>query len=174
MTSSVLSVNLPDYRVDAEPDYKAVGRVVDDELKKQFMGRTIVVRGIGSQKHPGKSVEELVEIIQQLGTDRYDPGRTGDRYQNIGGKHIDFFAFRRTVTPRMQLFKDIAYGFYHSAIGFHGRPVRIDILLIYDATQVKRVLHQYEGRTDKKRDGFVFKDSANKPAALLGIMKITS
>jgi hypothetical protein len=167
-----LKVDLPEYRIDAEPDYRAIGKKVDAEIKKHFMGRTVVVRGIGSSEHAGKSVDELAEVIQNLGTDRYDPARPGDRYENLGGKHIDFFAFRRKVSPRTELFKDIAYGFYRSAIGVHGRPVRIDILIIYDATQVRAVVHQYQGRTGLKRDGYVFRDPANKPAAVLGILKI--
>lgn len=173
MKTLVLDVDLPEYQVDTEPDYRVVGEVVDDELRKYFMGRTVVVRGVGSSEHPGKSVEELVEIIKQLGTDRYDPARAGDRYENTGGKHIDFFAFRRKVTPRMELFKDIAYGFYRSALGIHGRAVRIDILIIYDAAKLKTVLHHYEGRPGAKRDGFVFQDPAHKAHALLGVIKIS-
>lgn len=168
----IFTVDLPEYQVDAEPDYRAVGRKVDDEIRKHFMGRTVVVRGVGASEHPGKTVDGLIEIIKTLGTDRYDPARKGDRYENIDGKHIDFFGFRRKVTPRMELFKDIAYGFYRGAIEVHGRPTRIDILIIYDSAQVKPVLHHYEGRADYKRDGFVFKNPANKRTALLGIVKI--
>src|SRR5581483_819097 len=140
--------------------------------RKHFMGRTIVARGIGSSEHPGKTSDKLIEIIQRNGTDRYDPNRTGDRYENIQGKHIDLFGFRRKVTPRMQLFKDIAYGFYQSALAIHGKPTRIDILIIYDAAKLKAVVHQYEGRTDKKRDGFVFREAGDKVEATLGIIKI--
>lgn len=172
MPTPVFTVNVPEYQVEAEPDYRLIGRIVDDELRKHFFGQTIVVRGIGSSEHPGKTVDELVGIIKRDGTDRYDPNRKGDRYENIKGKHIDLFAFRRKVTPRMQLFKDIAYGFYRSAIGLHGKPTRIDILIIYDATKLKAVVHQYEGRTDKKRDGFVFREPTRKRSAVLGIIKI--
>ncbi len=47
-----------------------------------------------------------------------------------------------------------------------------DIAIIYDLTKLKRVLHQYKGRTDIKRDGFVFRNPANKKDALIGIIKI--
>lgn len=168
----VINVHLPEYRLDAEPDHVALGKIVDAELKKHFMGQTVVARGIGSSEHPGKSINELMEIIQRDGTDRYSPKRKGDRYENIQGKHIDLFGFRRKITPHTQLFKDIIYGFYHGAIAIHGKPTRIDILLIYDALKLKAVLHQYEGREDKKRDGFAFKEPNNKAEALLGIIKI--
>lgn len=72
----------------------------------------------------------------------------------------------------MQLFKDIIYGFYQSAIDIHGTPTRIDILIVYDAAKLRAVLHQYEGRPDKKRDGFTFKEPAKKTEAVLGIIKI--
>ena len=127
---------------------------------------------LGAREHPDKTVDELVEIIERDGTDRYDPARKGDRYENIQDKHIDLFGFRRKVTPRMQLFKDVVYGFYHSALGVYGRPIRIDILAVYDAAQLKAVVHQYEGRAYKKRDGFVFRNPAHKRKASMGIMKV--
>lgn len=166
----ISTVFLPDYKVSEEPDHKAIGKLVDAEIKKYFLGQTIVVRGLSSTEHQAKTIDELVAIIQREGTDRYDPHRKGDRYENIDGKHMDLFAFRRKVTSRMQLFKDVSWGFYHGGITIHGKPIRIDILTIYDASKLKRVTHQYEGRPGTKRDGFVFKDPNNKPAALLGIM----
>lgn len=170
----VIEISLPEYQITSEPDHEAIGKIVDDELRKHFMGRSIVARGIGSSEHPGKTIDELVEIIKRDGTDRYDVNRMGDRYENIQGKHIDLFGFRRKVGPHMQLFKDVVYGFYHSALGLHGEAVRIDILIIYDAAKLQAVVHQYEGRTDKKRDGFVFRDPAHKQDALHGVVKILS
>ncbi|TAH32892.1 hypothetical protein EYC59_05710 [Candidatus Saccharibacteria bacterium] len=108
--TEVFEVGVPEYTVDAEPDFMAVGKKVDDVLRQHFMGQTVVVRGVSSSAHPNLSVDELIETIQRLGTDRYDPERAGDRYENVAGKHIDIFAFRRKVTPRMRLFKDIAWG----------------------------------------------------------------
>lgn len=172
MTLKLIDLDLLQYQIDKEPDYKAIGKIVDDELRKHFMGRTIVARGIGSSEHPGKTIDELIEIIKRDGTDRYDPSRNGDRYENIQGKRIDLFGFRRKVTSRMQLFRDVAYGFYHSAISIHGKPTRIDILTIYDAAKLKAVVHQYEGRTDKKRDGYIFRDPAHRADAVLGVIKI--
>jgi len=171
---SIITVHLPEYDINSVPDHISLGKIVDDELKEHFMGQTVVARGIGSSEHPGKTIDGLIEIIQRDGTDRYDPARKGDRYENSQGKHIDLFGFRRKITPRIQLFKDVIYGFYHGAIAIHGKPTRIDVLIIYDASKLKAVVHQYEGRTDKKRDGFVFKDRANKSEALLGIVKILS
>lgn len=168
----LLTVDVPEYIVENEPNHKAVGQLVDEIIKNNFAGQTVVVRGLSSKAHPDKTADELIEIITRQGTDRYDPERIGDRYENINGKHIDLFAFRRKVSARMHLFKDISWGFYHGAKAIHGKPVRIDLLTIYDAAELKAVVHQYEGREDIKRDGFVFKDPANKQNALLAIIKI--
>lgn len=70
------------------------------------------------------------------------------------------------------MFKDLSWGFYHGSIEIHGRPTRLDILTIYDATKFRIVPHRYEGRTDTKRDGYVFRDPERKQDALLGVLTI--
>lgn len=173
LETPVFTVHLPEYQVHTEPNHKLVGKVVDDCLKEHFLGQVVVVRGLSSGEHPDKSADELIEIIKRSGTDRYDPKRVGDRYENIEGKHIDLFAFRRKITERTQLFKDLSWGFYHGSVAIHGKPVRLDILTVYEASQLKAVVHQYEGRTDIKRDGFVFRNPENKASALKAIVNIT-
>lgn len=169
----LLEIDMPEYRVDTTPNHLALGKKVDDLIKRNFVGERVVVRGVASSEHPQKTIDELIEIIQRTGTDRYDSGRAGDRYENVEGKHIDLFAFPVTVTENTEVFQHIVWGFYHSAIGVHGRPMRIDIVTVYDAGQMEQVVHQYEGRDDIKDDGFVFKDPESKASALLGIIKIS-
>lgn len=168
----VFEVDIPNYSVDEAPDDRAIGKILDDTLKKHFMGKQILVRGVASSEHSDKNIDQLIELIGQTGTDRYDPERAGDRYENVEGKHIDLFAFPALVTPSTIISHAIIYGFYHSAIGVHGKPMRIDIITIYDATQMQQVLHRYAGRDDIKDDGYVFKDPKRKESALLGIIKI--
>ncbi len=168
----IIRLNLPEYTIDSEPDHELLGKIVDQELKKHFMGQSILVRGIASSEHPDKTIDELIDIIKQSGTDRYDLERKGDRYENIDNKHIDLFAFPHVVNNQSSIFADVVYGFYHSAIGVHGKPQRIDILTIYDATKMTKVVHQYEGRDDIKEDGYAFKDTKNNADALTGIIKI--
>lgn len=168
----IVSVSVPEYTVDKEPDIVGIGKILDKALKENFTGKPVLIRGIASSEHPGKTVDELIAIIKRSGTDRYDPKRVGDRYENIDGKHIDLFAFSANVSSTTQIMHNMIYGFYHSAIGIHGRPMKIDIITIYDANQMSQVFHQYEGRNDIKDDGFAFKDPANKLAALLGVIKI--
>jgi hypothetical protein len=169
----VFTIHLPEYRVDVEPDHEKVGKVVDDEIKKHFMGQTVLIRALGSMEHPGKMIDEMIEIIKTTGTDRYDLERVGDRYANIQGKHIDLYALRRTISPKTKLFWQLSWSFYASPLKTRGYPVKVDIITIYDPKQLKAVMHQPENHAHVKRDGFVFKDPANKPAAVKAIFKIT-
>lgn len=169
---TIITVPLPDYQVQSEPDHRRIGRRVDDAVRAHFAGRKIVARGVSAEDHPGLTVDELIGIILRTGTDRYDPDRAGDRYANIDGRHIDLFGFRRTVTPRMRLFDQLSWGFYHGSIEIHGRPTRLDIVSIYDASALRAVLHRYAGREDAKRDGFRFADPAHMARAVLGVIKL--
>lgn len=169
----IFTVHLPEYKVDDEPEHEEIGKVVDDEIKKHFMGQTILIRALGSMEHSGKSIDEMVEIIKTTGTDRYDPERVGDRYANIEGKYIDFYALRRTISPKTKLFWQLSWSFYTSPLKTRGYPVRVDIITIYDPKQLKAVVHQPENHPHVKRDGFVFKDPINKLGAIKAIFKIT-
>lgn len=168
------TIHLPEYQVTTKPDYKALGRIVDDKLKKYFMGQMVGLRALGSQEHPGKSIDELVEIIKRDGTDRYDPERSGDRYDNTENKHIDLFLLRRKISDRSKIFWQLAWSFYESPLKLRGQPVRADILVVYDLTRLKavRTTHTHEGYPVVKRDGFVFKEPNKKNEAVFGIIKI--
>ncbi len=168
-----LSVNLPKYNVDTEPDHKAIGKPVDNLLKEHFMGQKVLIRGIGSMEHPDKSADEVIEIIKTTGTDRYDSKRIGDRYTNVGDKYFDLCALRRTISDRSEIFWQLSWSFYSSPLKERGYPVRVDILTIYDPKQLKAVTYSPIGHKDRiMRDGFVFKNPGNKAAAILGIIKI--
>ena len=88
----IYRISLPEYKVDQRPDFDLLGSKVDRILRENYLGQKVVIRAISSEDHPGKSAEELVQIIQETGFDLYDSARKGDRYENIEGKDIDFFA----------------------------------------------------------------------------------
>lgn len=171
---STYTIHLPEYQVTTKPDYKTIGAFVDNELKKHFMGQMVGLRALGSQEHPGKSVDDLVEIIKRDGTDRYNPERGGDRYDNTENKHIDLFLLRRKISDKSKIFWQLAWSFYESPLKLRGQPVRVDILVIYDLTKLKavRTTHTHEGYPVTKRDGFVFRYPDKKNEAVLGIFKI--
>ena len=168
------TIHLPEYQVTTQPDYKAIGVFVDNELKKHFMGQMVGLRALGSQEHPNKSIDELIEMIKRDGTDRYDPERGGDRYDNLENKHIDLFLLRRKISERSKIFWQLAWSFYESPLKLRGQPVRVDILVIYDLAKLKavRTTHTHEGYPIAKRDGFVFREPPKKNEAVLGIIKI--
>jgi hypothetical protein len=129
---------------------------------------------LGSEEHPDKSIDDLIEIIKKLGHDRYDPKRLGDRYENISNVDIDFFALEFEVGKKEEeCIKWALNSFYEWPLKNKSYPVRVDIGIVYDLSKLKIVEHRYLGREDEiKRDGFVFKYPENKPDAILGIIKI--
>ncbi|MBL8121167.1 hypothetical protein JNM87_00245 [Candidatus Saccharibacteria bacterium] len=167
-----LTINLPEYIIDTEPDINGISKAIDNVLKQEFMGKSVVVRGIASSAHPAKSTSELIDIICQTGTDRYDPSRVGDRYENVQNKHIDLFGVPAFVSETSEISRVIIWGFYHSSKALHGQPVKIDVVIIYDAEMLSQVQHSYAGRDDVKDDGFAFKHPNHKVDALLGILRI--
>jgi hypothetical protein len=168
----VYSVKVPEYTVDSRPDYEKIGSKIDIVVKKHFLGRKVAIRCLSSQEHKGKTVNDLVKIIRKIGTDRYDQKRSGEKYENVDNKQIDFFALDFTIKEKGEYMRQFIESFYTYPIQDGKKPVRIDVAILYDRAKLRRVTHRYEGRIDIKKDGFVFKDPKNKPAALLGIIKI--
>lgn len=62
----ILTVSVPQYTVDIDPDHKAIRKPVDELLKEHFMGQKVLIRGLGSMKHSDKNIDELIEIIKTL------------------------------------------------------------------------------------------------------------
>ena len=168
-TKPVFVINIPEYKVDKKPNFDKIGKKVDLILKEKFLHQKIAIRALGSQEHPGKTAEDLIKIIQEIGTDRYDPIRKGDRYENIDSRQIDFFALDFFVEQSGEYFKYFVEPFY----SYPPTPVRIDLVIVYDMEKLEVVEHQYEGREGEiKRDGFVFKDKDKKADAIKALIHI--
>lgn len=170
----VYEIHLPEYTENEEPDHEAVGAKVDNLIKSHFLGQYIALRCIGSSEHPGKTTNEMIEIIKQLGHDRYDPARKGDRYENNEGKNIEIFAFDYHVEQETKMFSIFTWPFFHHEGFGIGRPVKIDIVIVYDAAKLQFVEFTYAGREHEgpRSDGVVFKDPDHKAEAIKGIIKI--
>lgn len=167
------NIEIPEKYITHAPDFVAIGKKIDMCLKQHFLNQRVVVRVLGSQEHKNKSAQEIIKLIQQSGHDRYDPKRIGDRYENLDGKQIDLFALPLKITSKGEYFKQFLEPFYYWPIHDNGRPVRVDIAIIYDKTKLKAVHHRYKGRENEiKKDGFVFKHPDAKRDALLGIIRI--
>ncbi len=171
----VYELSLPEYQVNTEPNHEVIGDKVDNFIKEHFMGQYIAIRCLGSCEHPGKTVDEMIETIKKLGHDRYDPQRKGDRYENNEAKQIDIFAFDYQIDNNSKIFGTFTWPFYHWCIERSGKPVRIDIIIVYDPTKLNQIEFTYAGREHEgpRSDGFTFKDPENKRDAIKAIIKIT-
>lgn len=148
----VYKICVPEYHIREKPDWKTLGAKIDKKLKRHFMGKSVAIRCIGSQEHKGKSIDELVRIIRKLGHDRYDPDRKGDRYKNVEGKHIDFFALDFKIRPCTVIMEKFIEPFYTWPVKARDSPpIRLDLAIIYDRAQVKCQLHHYEGGRRQER-----------------------
>ena len=168
----VYSIKIPEYNVKEKPDWEKLGAIIDKTIRKYFMGKKIAVRCLGSSEHEGKSITDLIRIIKQIGHDRYDSKRKGNKYGNIENKKIDIFCLDYKVTPKIKIMGNMIKSFFVYPLEEGDDPTRIDIVIIYDRAKLKKVLHKYEGRADTKIDGFVFKDQNRKQEAILGLIKI--
>lgn len=171
--SPKFSYNIPREYLDKQPDFTKIGGVIDAYLKEYFLGKTIAIRVLSSNDHKGKTIDELIEIIKKLGYDRYDFNRLGDRYDNIDNKQIDFFALDFKVNIDDCYLEKLLEPMYFWPLSNDEKPMKVDIVIVYDVECLDMVEHHYLGREDEiKRDGFVFKDQNNKAQSILSIIKI--
>ncbi len=168
----IYSIKISEYNVESKPNHIEIGAKIDKLIKKYFFEKKVAIRGISLSDHKGKNSSDLIRIIKKLGHDRYNSRIKGDRYENVEGKKIDFFALDFKISEKGKYVRHLIEPFYDMGIKYGGHPLRLDILIIYDFAKLKRVVHKYEGRKDIKRDGFVFRNQDNKKEALLGIVVI--
>lgn len=173
----VISFPLPEYTIDQKPNY-ALGTKVDELVKGNFDTRNIVVRAISLLDHPQFSLDELVAIILEKGTDKYDPTRKGVAHEEFEPYKVDFQASGFEIDGQTgSMFGGIMRNFYENAPIDRGYPLRIDLLIIYDrnglvqADKVDRSRPSIDPRLEKYL--FRFRDPEHKNRALLGIIKIT-
>ncbi len=184
MTAEVIAVSVPEYTVDKVPDYLGIGRRVDEAIESNFTDRKFVYRAIGKDDHPQLTLDELVSVVQELGTDKYDPERQGVSHEEFSAYDYDMqagsFEIRdgRIVVDEADryptLFGDTIRDFYEGAPVDRGHPVRVDILMLYDPGKVEPA-----PKVDPRAPGnrlakylYRFKDPDDKPDALLGVVKI--
>ncbi len=168
----VFEITIPAHKPGQAPDHEVVGKKLDDLLKECFLGKKVVIRCIGSQDHPGLSLDELTNRVITTGTDKYDSQRMGVGYEGFvkKGINVDFYGEDVEVTKDTKIMAQFIWEMHHSAIGDRGFGVHVDLVLIYDAEQVDMVMNLYDEHPTS--DGFTFKDQHNKQAALLGVIKV--
>ncbi|MEK6955665.1 MAG: hypothetical protein AABW52_03320 [Nanoarchaeota archaeon] len=157
-------------------DADKIGAKIDNCIRKYFLGKHVGIRVLGSNEHPGKSVNDLIKIIKKIGHDRYDPKRKGDRYENVQNRKIEIFAFDYVINKTDEYLKYYIEPFFCWCIEDRGYPTKIDIVIIYDMKQLEAVPHHYKGREHEeiKTDGFVFKNPERKSESVLAFIKVLS
>lgn len=191
----IYEIAIPDYRLELALNFSVIGAKLDELLKQQFPDRWIAVRGISLHDHPGRSADELVELIREHGTDRYDPQRKGVHHSMDSEFGIDLHAIPMfahdgmiecphysgerlsTGSPMGEALLDL----YEGAKVDRGYPLRIDLILIYDLEQLQaapmvwteagpqRSTHVIATQSSTV---FCFKNPEEKSKALLGVIKI--
>ncbi|MDQ5886618.1 MAG: hypothetical protein QG628_1015 [Patescibacteria group bacterium] len=169
----IIHIDIPEYTKEENLNLTTVASKIDAALLTQFPGEKVVLRTLSSEDH-GILKDELVRTISELGTDRYNPTREGDRYNNIEAKQIDLFGRICTIKPGNLMSKSLIEGFHIYGAQFHGRPSsKMDIWLIYDRAQLRAVSYTQSQSKSLKRDGYIFKNINDKKSALLGIIVIS-
>ena len=122
LATKVLSIALPEYTIEAEPDYMAIGPKVDRLVGENLEDGRYVVRAISLADHPGRILDELAAIILELGTDKYDPNRREDEEKAFAGYDHEFHAGTMVIADGVvsgseyddypSMFGDFVYNFY--------------------------------------------------------------
>lgn len=173
----IISIPLSEYNIDTEPDYQTIGTKIDEALEENFTGKEIAIRALSLTDHPQLTLDELVQIIFEKGTDKYDPNRKGVEHESFEPYRLDFQAGTCVVGKNhFGEGADIIKKFYENVLLDRGYRLRIDLLLVYD---LRQLVQAEKIDTDKPNVRshlesllFRFKDSKNKPKALLGIIKL--
>lgn len=165
-------VHIPEYKVGEKPDYRAVGRKIDEEIKLHFLGKRVGLRYLSLQDHPGHTLDTLTQIIIQTGTDRYDPKRkmsvAHDFYDEKG---VELFVMPVTVNAELRVSENTISDFWDGALEDRGYSLRIDLVVIYDLEQLEKIDIRYEDGNVGEGD-YKFRFPARKADAILGIIQI--
>jgi len=186
MAIKIIEVYLPEYSIKKKPNYLKLGKKVDAVLETNFPDGKYILRAIGSDDHPGISLNKLADIVVKTGTDKYNPNKEGVCHDEFSGYDYDIQAGTfeiknsKLVIPDSYKysteFGDIIWHFYEHTPLDRGYAVRIDLLLIYNPQKLKkaRKLHQRAQSLRKGLNNYLykFKDHENKKDAIIGIIKI--
>jgi hypothetical protein len=190
----VFTVKIPEYNLAQSLNFTVIGAKLDNIIKENLPGKWLAVRGVSLQDHPGRSLAWLVEKIQELGTDRYDPQRKGvhddlDKEFAIDLHAVSIMYKDEMVCPHYSgercetgsAIGELLSDCHGGAVVDRGYALRIDVIMIYDLDQLKSAPLTWTDKGPTHTDSpispqetctFQFKNPANKKGALLGIIKI--
>jgi len=174
----IVAISIPEYTIDKHPEYKRVGTKIDLALTENFEGKYLL-RALSMIDHPKYTLDELADIIIKTGTDKYDPNRRGVAHEEFEPYQPDLQAGEITIENGKLLSESFAEDvrrFYENTLLDRGYRLRIDLIVLYDPTQMIRAekvdhskpsiephLEQYLWR---------FKNPNKKASAVRGVIKI--
>jgi hypothetical protein len=172
----LITIDLPEYKIDQKPDYQ-LGKQVDKVIKQSFNVGSIVVRAISSTDHSEYSIDKLIKIIFETGTDKYDPIRKGVAHEEFEPYKADLQAETFEIDEKVgSFFGGVMRKFYENALIDRGYSIRIDLLLVYDISQLVQAekIDQDKPSIESRFEKYLFrfKDPSKKAQALLGVIKI--
>jgi hypothetical protein len=176
----VYTISLPEYKSERQTDWLSVGRKLDRLIITHFEGKRLGIRCIGLVDHPDRTLEELVSVILELGTDKYDPHREGLYYSCEEVSHIwagPCLVTQEGLTSQVlplseelegSFMAEVTLLFYEGALADRGYSVRVDVVMLYDLDQLQPV----NAHPPDECYEFAFKYPDRKQEALLGVIKI--
>ncbi len=143
----------------------------DQYVAKHYSGDKVLVRCLSSKEHAKYSLEELVQLIAQTGTDRYDPHRKMMFHEFYEAHAPDLFADLVEVSEESPIIGPLFQDFFEKTKGDRQEGVRADIVLLYDPDKLEMISNVYENQ--EQSDCFRFKHIDRKVQALLAIICIS-
>ena len=120
------------------------------------MPKNFLVRLISSSDH-AISQDELIEIIKNTGTDRYDTQRLQQFNDFYANHNVDFFA-ESTDKEHIELkIKQMAAEFPDKTRSDRQMALRPDIAIVYDAAKCRMIKDVYESQSHSDCYQFITK-----------------
>lgn len=167
MSTIIQHISCPDYQFD-NLNLNKISKCIDDAIISKFANKSVVVRGIQSEKHDLPK-EQLIQRILETGSDRY-AGENKNEIK-VNDRPIDLFGYACIAKSPMTL--SVLEGFHRWKPMCLERPqLRVDIWMVYDADQLENVEYHHSYYGVMAKDGYLFKNKNKKQDALLDIVVI--
>lgn len=184
MAIKLITINLHQYTIKKQPNYLSLGLKVDKVITNHFSEGEYLIRAVGLEGHPNLSLDKLVSIILETGTDKYNPNKKSVAHEEFANYDYDIQATKFEIKNSTiktndsdeipSLFGQIIYDFYNHAPYDRGYPVRIDLLILYNPQKLTKAkkINPNGKQVNKKLEKYLYKFKGNKKDALVGIIKV--
>jgi len=152
------------------PNFELISKPIINYLRSQFLNKRIGLRMLGSQEHPNKSRDDLIEMICQLGHDRYDLNWSDNKYSKIDHDEMELFLLELEIGKKLGIngeeqVKHALNSFYL----YPDEPIRVDIGIVYDLSGIRKKQLKYRG---KEEVGHEFINPEKAADSVLSVLKI--